>query len=334
MHIVCKDISPSGPNFQELYNKVDGLRRGQNKQLKILDRMADDERKALRKLDFIEDQNRDLSSELFKLDTDIQKKHRMILSQMNFLNSSNAEIKDRLEELRESDEELKTKIDALGENDEEIIEKLKEIANTENTIIEKQDKLHENLKEVRELENAILKNQTIMFEVINKFSDSVKDQFKNLSLGQQDMIKRQVQLALMQNMTAAKLTDVSEELKQVNLKIMNEVVKTQYITMYNPYLNQILKASQQYSYMNTYSFNIIKMDSESKRFLTDAKDLEFAIHEVLAMFGGDIWHGKKTIFKNLKEACSVSFFQNIIRIVKHGIDLVYVRGRMKGNPLR
>ena len=339
LHAVCSDkklpelnkFPP--PNFTELYHKIDEIKKNQHKGLQKIDKLMEDQLKDSKKIHEIKEQNNDIKTKLKKIDMESHKRQQKLIARFDIIDKNDEEIKKQIKKLSENDEDLKKELKKLGENDTKQMKKLKEIAEEVKKVNNLLKTLEENDQKMDAKLKSILNNQKTMFATITDFSEEVKLQYENLSLYDQEIIKKQIQFGLMQDLTIRKIDEFTEESQATAEDLRSKLNQIANLVQTADSMYTIKMSIYYYEQMNRYSFNLFKEDAAMKKFVRQSETLDFAIEDVLTfLHSGGLWDNGKPIFEDEK-ACSTNFFEKIIFMIKHGIQLFYIRSVITGIKL-
>ena len=314
---VCNIGKKKAPDLQEVYNKMESIRNQGNQNLEKLDRLMKNDSESYQKLIQLKKSNEKLDKDV----KDIDQKSNMILSKLDIINKTDEEILQQIHNLEENDSVMQELIKNLGENDEEILKSIKDIVNKQEIMSQKLNTLNENDSKIKKEMASMKDNQREMSETIKELGNEMTQQFKNLTLHDQDILRQQVSLGLKQNITATKLDLLGERLEHDKVLILEEIKKVGFEASFSTYVDKIQFAIRKYHEMNRYSFNIYKNDKSMDRFKSaaDAK-LEEAIFGVFKMLieGSISYH---SIFKELNQTCNFDFLQYFVSLLHQGISL-------------
>lgn len=266
-----------------------------------------------------------------------KKNNNIILSKLDMFKKTDEEIQSQIERLIEKDESMKDEIAKLGNTLEEQIEAIKDLVKKENEIMKKIDQLDSNQQNIHQKAIEMEESQKKMMSSINSLSNEVKDQYKNLTLQDQQIIQKQVQLGLMQKVTNDKILHIEDSLLSVKTDILAEIKKTQLIAQYSKYIDNIGHAAYAYRHLNRFEFGIIKKDERLDEFMkktTNNFNLEYDILEVFNMILGEKAMINKSIFEQWDGACDSNVFMYFVRLLYQGISLKKISLRIEEKDLR
>ena len=314
---VCKLGKKKAPDMQEMYHKMELIRDQGNQNVIKLDKLMKNDAESYKKLGELKKSNQKLDKEI----KDLDQRSNMIFSKLDIFNKTDEEILEQIHNLEENDDEMQEEIMKLGKNDQEILKSIKDIISKQEIMSEKLNVLNENDVKIENEMTAMKNNQKEMSDTINKIGNEINEQFKNLTIQDQKIIKQQVQLGLQQNITATKIDFLGEKLLQDKFLIMEEIKKIGFIAAFNADFKIIKFAIEAHSQMNRYSFNMYKPGPSMEEFKKAASlDLDRAITGVFEMIidGGYL---QNSIFKELNHTCDFDSVQYLLSLLHHGINL-------------
>ena len=296
---------------------MESIRNQGNQNLKKLDKLMKNDAESYQKMSQLKKSNQQLDKDIKNLDQNSS----LILSKLDIINKTDEEILQQIHNLEESDSVMQEHIKKLGENDEEILKSIKDIVNKHEIMSQKLNSWNENDLKIKKEMDVMKDNQKEMFDTMNKISNEMKEQFTNLTIQEQDIIRQQINLGLQQNITATKIDLLGEKLEHDMILFMGEIKKVGFEAQFGKDVDKIEYAYRKYKEMNRYSFNIYKNDASMKSFLEAADDkLEEAIFGVSKMIvEGTLLHS--SIFKELNQTCNFDSLQYFVSLLHHGMSL-------------
>ena len=319
-HFKVCDGSSSSPSPKEMYDVVLKMKKNGVEEFQTIEDYLS-EYKTIEK---------EISSLRFESEEDKKKilqwykDENIFLSNFDMHKKTDEEVQAQIVEMMEKDDSISKDLAKLGKTLEEKLKGMRELAMKEIGIEGSIKKLEKDLSVIKMKEKALEEIQIKMYAVINLLSNKVKDTYGTSNLQDQEIIKKQVQLGLLQYVTDERLNHLSDMLVTSDLVQDDAFTDTELITQYSKYIHAIEFSATTFKRMNRYEFNLLKSDHRMEIFL-NSSSIEFAIDKMFEMAG--------QLETRQEETCDERLFKYLTRLINLGITMRKIALRIKGREM-
>ena len=188
------------------------------------------------------------------------KDKNIILSNFDMYKKTDEEIQAQIFKVMEKNDSLSLDLAKWGKTLEEKLKSMKKLPLKEIEIEGNIKKLEKDLSNINMKEKALEENQIKTYAAINVLSNKVKDMYEKSNLQDQEIIKKQVQLGLIQYVVDERINYFNDMLVTSDHVQDDAFVDTKLINPYLEYINAIQASARSYKRMNRFEFNLLKND--------------------------------------------------------------------------